>query len=636
MFTATYSPEDNKLRLYASTRLDAETYQRVKAAGFIWAPKQDLFVAPMWTPEREDLLIELAGEVGDEDTSLVDRAEERSERFENYSEKRATDAHNARESVNRIADGIPFGQPILVGHHSERHARKDAEKIENGMRRAVRMWECSNYWTARAAGAIRHAAYKERPDVRARRIKTIEADRRRMERQLAQSADSVRVWAILDNDAAWKPKEDGTMRTRQERACYIAGRMRNNITMARVQSTYANGQPWERTFTAYDVLRPDGERPQDCPSMAPEEIISRYERAHEWMKTRAARWFAHYDNRLAYERAMLAESGYTPPPKPKTSAALPLLNYAGPVAYRNPYHRGEIIRGEAHPMTRAEWTATANDYKGTRVSECGTHRVRTGYLNTGTRRELVAVVLTDAKQHPKPAPEQIAARSEEENADKLEASINAATRRLENPPKPKDERAQAFDAMRQSLKAGVQVVSAPQLFPTPPEIARRMVELADIEPSQRVLEPSAGTGRLIDALGITPHELGPSYDPSAEPTTIAVEQNHALAEGLRQRYRGLDIRCADFLACNGDLGTFDRIVMNPPFENGADIRHILHARKFLRPGGKLVALCANGPRQQAQLQSIADSWEELPEGSFQAQGTGVRVAMLTLDAEVTE
>jgi len=45
--TATYSPEDNKLRLYASSRLDTATYEGVKAAGFKWAPKQDLFVAPM-------------------------------------------------------------------------------------------------------------------------------------------------------------------------------------------------------------------------------------------------------------------------------------------------------------------------------------------------------------------------------------------------------------------------------------------------------------------------------------------------------------------------------------------------------------------------------------------------------------
>lgn len=93
--TATYSPDDNKLRLYPKYRLDAETLQTVKRYGFKWAPRQGLFVAPMWTPDREDLLLRLCGEIGDEDTSLVDRAEDRAERFAEYSEKRATDAARA-------------------------------------------------------------------------------------------------------------------------------------------------------------------------------------------------------------------------------------------------------------------------------------------------------------------------------------------------------------------------------------------------------------------------------------------------------------------------------------------------------------------------------------------------------------
>src|SRR5437764_14776043 len=115
MMTATYSPEDNKLRLYSTARLSRDLCDRVKAAGFIWAPRQELFVAPAWTPEREDLLIELCGEIGDEDTSLVDRAEERAERFEDYSDKRAHDANSAAAAVDAIAQGIPMGQPILGG-----------------------------------------------------------------------------------------------------------------------------------------------------------------------------------------------------------------------------------------------------------------------------------------------------------------------------------------------------------------------------------------------------------------------------------------------------------------------------------------------------------------------------------------
>jgi hypothetical protein len=192
--TATYSPEDNKLRLSSASRLDAGTYARVKAAGFVWAPKQGLFVAPMWTPERADLLFELCGEIGDEDTSLVDRAEQRAERFEGYSDNRTADAESARRAVAAIADNIPLGQPILVGHHSERHARRDAGRIEQGMRKAVRMWDTAEYWKRRAGGALRHARYKERPDVRFRRMKGLESELRKHEKHIKASEAAVQLW----------------------------------------------------------------------------------------------------------------------------------------------------------------------------------------------------------------------------------------------------------------------------------------------------------------------------------------------------------------------------------------------------------------------------------------------------------
>jgi len=64
------------------------------------------------------------------------------------------------------------------GPAETRRARKNAQKIEDGIRRAVKMWDTATYWTDRAAGAILHAKHKERPDVRARRIKGLEADKR--------------------------------------------------------------------------------------------------------------------------------------------------------------------------------------------------------------------------------------------------------------------------------------------------------------------------------------------------------------------------------------------------------------------------------------------------------------------------
>jgi hypothetical protein len=40
-YSATYSPEDNKLRLYSVYRLDSDLYARVREAGFRWAPDVD-------------------------------------------------------------------------------------------------------------------------------------------------------------------------------------------------------------------------------------------------------------------------------------------------------------------------------------------------------------------------------------------------------------------------------------------------------------------------------------------------------------------------------------------------------------------------------------------------------------------
>lgn len=77
---------------------------------------------------------------------------------------------------------------------------------------------------------------------------------------------------------------------------------------------------------------------------------------------------------------------------------------------------------------------------------------------------------------------------------------------------------------------------------------------------------------------------------------------------------------------------FDRIVMNPPFENGADIKHIEHARHLLKPGGRLVAICANGPRQRDRLMPLASHWEDLPPGTFKDAGTMVNTALLVIDA----
>lgn len=377
MYTATYSPDDNKLRLYASQRLDPDEYARVRAAGFRWAPKQDLFVAPMWTPAREDVLLTLVDSIDDEDTSLVDRAEARADRFDDYHDHRMTDADSAHRGAQAICDVVQ-GQPILIGHHSERRARRDAEKVQNGFRKASQCWQTAEYWTARAAGARRHAAYVERPDVRARRIKRLEADERKNVRATERAATFADLWSRVETMEHALTLADHSYGSK----CYPL-------------ADYPREPPasqYEGQMGLWSALK-DG-------VLTMEQARSSALEANSVGEAFRDRWAAHYAGRLAYERVRLEDAGRVdllkPKPRPKHP---PLWNYrADAITCPNRYNAGETITYAQVEMTAAEYAAINTDYKGTNVCQ-GTHRIRTAMQ----RHTLVCVFLTDRKTHPGPA-----------------------------------------------------------------------------------------------------------------------------------------------------------------------------------------------------------------------------------------
>ncbi len=598
-YKATYSPEDNKLRLYAAMRLAKEDYERVRAAGFIWAPKQELFVAPAWSPEREDLLLEFAEEIEDEDKSLVDRAAERAERFEEYSESRMDDAERARQAVTSITDGIPLGQPILVGHHSEKHARRDAERIDNGMRRAVKMWETSKYWMERAQGAIGHAKYKEEPAVRARRIKKIETDERRTAANVKAYESGRRFWTGGCNIVNRETGEKRPLAICEENRAEIVKSVNGVANVPCVLNVHAS------YWTAFDVLRPDGDRYASCPAWTVAQVQEKALEHYVQVIARANRWLSHYANRLAYERAMLAADG-------------------GTVADKTGPEKGGACRCWASPSGGWSYIQKVNKVSVTVLDNWG---------NGG--KNFTRVIPFDKLTAVMTAAEVQAARDEGrlvESSDKVGFGLcrknvseepkpfrdNWAQKAHEETLKQKTDNDAAFLALRETAKSGVQVVTAPQLFPTPPELAERLVEIADIQPGNRVLEPSAGTGSIAAEVAR-----------NTEGTLLCVEINKALSDGLDRL--GYVVHHKDFLECNGDLGKFDRIVMNPPFSHGSDVKHILHAVGFLRPGGRLVSLCAAGPRQAETLKPMG-RWIDLPDGAFSEQGTNVRVAIVVIDA----
>jgi len=84
---------------------------------------------------------------------------------------------------------------------------------------------------------------------------------------------------------------------------------------------------------------------------------------------------------------------------------------------------------------------------------------------------------------------------------------------------------------------------------------------------------------------------------------------------------------------------YDRVVMNPPFERQADIDHVLHAWKFVKPGGRLVSIMASSVafrenRKTTEFRELLEqhgSMEHNPAGSFLASGTGVNTVTIVMD-----
>ncbi|MDD3102430.1 MAG: class I SAM-dependent methyltransferase, partial [Patescibacteria group bacterium] len=156
-----------------------------------------------------------------------------------------------------------------------------------------------------------------------------------------------------------------------------------------------------------------------------------------------------------------------------------------------------------------------------------------------------------------------------------------------------------------------------------------------IQPGMRVLEPSAGSGNIADAIR--------AACPACR--LVLVEHNFSLVEILRATgYKQVTeangdnavLLHTDFLEVKARKdGGFDRILMNPPFEKSQDIDHVLHAYSLLRPGGRLVAIMSEHPFFASDAKSaIFRSWlvenygsdEKLPEGMFRNQATSTGVA----------
>ena len=164
-----------------------------------------------------------------------------------------------------------------------------------------------------------------------------------------------------------------------------------------------------------------------------------------------------------------------------------------------------------------------------------------------------------------------------------------------------------------------------QFFPTPINVARQLCELAEIDASTSVLEPSCGKGNISD--------VAYSYNPRS---LVGIELNKDLESFLKEKPYEVIVGM-DFLEYNN--GNWDRIVMNPPFSNQQDIDHVMHAYDLLAENGVLVAIMFLSFKYRTTKKSIKfrqlleDTNAEviaLPSGTFKDSGTMVETCIVVI------
>lgn len=155
-----------------------------------------------------------------------------------------------------------------------------------------------------------------------------------------------------------------------------------------------------------------------------------------------------------------------------------------------------------------------------------------------------------------------------------------------------------------------------QYYPTPPSLARRAIEIAEIEGHHTCLEPSAGMGGLFDLM------------PREKTTCVEVSELHCQV----LRAKEARVYCADFIAWSQDMQgqgvVHDRIVMNPPFSEGRWQAHLLAAASLVRPGGRLVSVLPSSAAKNTALPGFSLNWH----GPFDNEFAGTSVSVVILSA----
>lgn len=170
-----------------------------------------------------------------------------------------------------------------------------------------------------------------------------------------------------------------------------------------------------------------------------------------------------------------------------------------------------------------------------------------------------------------------------------------------------------------------------QFFATHPDLADRLCELAEIDENNRVLEPSAGQGAIVNAINKLFPDMG-----------IECCEMMPLNRTILSKNPSVILKEEDFLKTPDSyyLDQFDKIIANPPFSKNQDIDHIKRMWQCLKKGGRIVTISSNHWRNSDNkkekefkqwLDSVGHDLYEVDAGSFKDSGTMISSNILVIN-----
>jgi hypothetical protein len=444
----TYSPEDNKLRLYANFRFDKELWLYFKSIGLKYAPKQELFVFNHRI-SREDLCLFLlpeGEEIQPEGTTLAERAEIKAERLAGYYDNRVRDMNIYSRAASQYSERFAQGQPILVGHHSEKSARRDQKRADSAMNNSLDHARRADYWSWKIAGVAHYANMKASTRTRVNRIETLLKDLRDCQKTINNAQVKLKFYkkALASNNEDYilkvaiynasyetsKKLENGELEAVSTLESFIKNRedFLNNDYYPRLISHILNRVAYEKSLLPEAPRVPAQEITNallkkclvkhGCPS-APKEIKLKLDKAEDTITVTLLNDIdlpVHIGEGSEITKTrnewseFLYQVGYVPPvAKPKAPTLLNIKE-AGYIKLRTKYtgfngatnfHICKVVG-----MTKAEYSDIYSDYKGTWYTEGKEARIRIckdpKEKGQGYSAPWIAVYLTDMKTHPTP------------------------------------------------------------------------------------------------------------------------------------------------------------------------------------------------------------------------------------------